>query len=308
MSGKNKKRHSRIRLRWVMPLAALGFVILLAFLMHGKNIALFNTKGLIAHEQLRLIVFTLALLLSVAVPTIFLLYFTAWRFRETNSKAVHDPTPIHSKFILSVMWLVPIAFLVILTAVMFPATHRLEPNKQIAADSTPLTIQVVSMRWKWVFFYPEQQIATVNYVQLPVNTPVTFELTGDEAPMSSFWIPNLGGQLYSMTSHVNRLNLIAETPGDYPGSSAELNGAGFSGMKFTTRASSKQDFDNWVKEVKQSGNILDTASYDHLLKPSENNPATYYAAFDDNLYDRAVMKYMGSHESHADQTNHEHHE
>lgn len=291
-----------------MPLLFIGFAMLITFLIYDKNIALFNTKGLIAQEQLRLMVFAVLLMLAVALPTLFLLYFTAWKYRESNTKATHDPEPIKSKFILWTMWLVPVAFMLVLTAVMVPATQKLEPQDTIAANAKPITIQVVAMRWKWVFFYPEQKIATVNFVQIPEDTPVTFELTADETPMSSFWIPNLGGQLYSMTSHVNRLNLIGETPGDYPGSSAEINGAGFSGMKFTARVSSAKDFDIWVKETKQSKTVLDAAKYNGLLKPSENNPVALYSDYQGDLFDRVVEKYSGLHESHRSKTDHEAHE
>src|SRR3989344_4177726 len=119
------------------------------------------------------------------------------------------------------------------------------------------------MRWKWLFIYPEQGIATVNFVQIPVNRPIQFELTADETPMSSFWIPNLGGQLYTMTSHVNRLNLMADTPGEYTGSSAEINGAGFAGMKFTARVGSQEDFDRFVQNVKRYPSVLNTTTYNN---------------------------------------------
>src|SRR3990167_11468773 len=104
--------------------------------------------------------------------------------------------------------------------------------------------------------------------------------------MSSFWIPHLGGQLYAMTGHTNRLNLMADTEGDYTGSSAEINGAGFAGMKFTARASSVEDFGRWVQEVKQSPDVLDDATYANVLEPSENNPAVFYSAFESGLYDK----------------------
>lgn len=299
MSQTNNRRSSHRRLVWLIPLSLIGLGLVLAFLIHDKNIALFHAKGLIAQEQLRLMIFTGFVLLAAAVPTLFLLYFTAWKYRESNAKATYDPQPLKSKSVLATMWLVPAAFAVLLTIFMWPATHKLEPRDAIAADKKPMTIQVISMRWKWVFLYPEQQIATVNFVQMPVDTPVVFELTGDEAPMSSFWIPNLGGQLYSMTSHVNKLNLMAEEPGDYPGVSAEINGPGFSGMKFTARASSDQDFNKWVKEVRQSENVLDTKTYGQLLKPSENIPVNYYATYDSNLYDKVLMKYQGSHKVHT---------
>jgi cytochrome o ubiquinol oxidase subunit 2 len=291
-----------------MPLLMISFGLVITYFIHDKNIALFHPKGFMAQEQLRLILFAGMLLLAAAVPTLMLLYFTAWKYRESNTRAIHDNTVFESKSILFTMWTVPVVFAIVLAGFMWPVTHKLEPRKTIAADAKPMTIQVISMRWKWVFLYPEQKIATVNFVQLPVNTPVTFELTGDEAPMSSFWIPNLGGQLYSMTSHVNRVNLMAETAGDYPGSSAEINGAGFSGMKFTARASSTADFNKWVNQVKQSQDALDTTHYAQLLKPSENNPVAYYAAYEPSLYDRVVIKYSASHEGHAGQEDHEHHE
>lgn len=292
-----------------MPLLLLGFGLVIAYFIHDKNIAVFHPRGLIAQEQLQLTLFAGALLLAAAVPTMFLLYFTAWKYRESNSKAVHDPYVKLGRSFVWTMWLVPLVFALVLAGFMWPATHRLEPKKKIAADAKPMTIQVIAMRWKWVFLYPEQNIATVNFVQLPVGTPVTFELTGDEVPMSSFWIPNLGGQLYAMTSHVNTLNLMAEVPGDYPGTTAEINGPGFAGMKFTARASSMADFDQWVSETKQSNQKLDSASYANLLKPSERNPAAYYSAYDADLYGKVIMKYMGAHAAHDNQieTNHGQH-
>jgi cytochrome o ubiquinol oxidase subunit 2 len=113
--------------------------------------------------------------------------------------------------------------------------------------------------------------------------------------MSSFWIPNLGGQLYAMTGHVNRLNLMADTAGEYPGSSAELTGAGFSGMKFTARASTQADFDKWVQNVKQSDDVLDNETYTSLIKPSERHPTIFYSDYEIGLYDRVLMKYAGAH-------------
>ena len=291
-----------------MPLLLVEFVVLIAVLLRGKNIALFNSQGLIAQQQQQLLIFILVVLFGIAIPVLSLLYFTAWKYRESNTKAVHDPNARHGKIFVTSMWLFPTVIMLVFAMILSPATHKLEPHKKIASDAKPMTIQVVSMRWKWVFIYPDQKIATVNFVQIPVGTPVTFELTADEAPMSSFWIPNLGGQLYSMTSHVTQLNLLAETPGDYPGSSAEINGAGFSGMKFTARASSMGDFENWVQEVRQSKDVLDTPTYDNLLKPTENNPIALYSNYQADLYSKLVKKYSGSHEGHTTHANHEDHE
>ena len=184
----------RLNPGWIVLIILLGLVdlgLLIRHILHGKNVALFNPKGLIAYEQQGLIIFTAAVLLTIAIPTLFMLYFTAWKYRESNTKAMRAPNSRNSKSLVLTMWLIPTVFMLVLATFMFSATHRLVPQKLIAADAEPLTIQVISLRWKWVFIYPEQKIATVNFVQVPLNTPVTFELTADEAPMSSFWIPNL---------------------------------------------------------------------------------------------------------------------
>ena len=242
-----------------------------------------------------MMILTATVLLTIAIPTLFLFYFTAWKYRETNTKASYEPDRPRGKWFNLSAWGIPTIFMLVLATFMWSATHRLVPQKLIAANAKPITIQVVSMRWKWLFIYPEQNIATVNFVQIPVNTPIQFELTADAAPMSSFWIPNLGGQLYAMTGHINRLNLIADTPGDYTGSSAEINGAGFAGMKFMARAGSREAFDQWVQAVKRSPDVLDASTYKSVLAPSENNPPVLYSAYELNLYDKVLMKYNGSH-------------
>lgn len=297
MSQKHKK--SRNRLLWLLVFPVAGFILLLRLLIADKNVALFNPKGLIAQEQHNLMIFSVFVLLTIAFPVLFILFSIAWKYRDTNPEAIHTPIAKHSKSLVLIIWLIPTVFIVILATVMIPATHRLSPKKSIAADIKPMKIQVVALRWKWLFIYPEQKIATVNYMQIPIDTPVTFELTADETPMSSFWIPNLGGQLYAMTGHVNPLNLMATVPGDYPGSTAEINGRGFAGMRFTARASSTENFEQWVQETKQSPYQLDEAAYKELLKPSENNPVAAYSAYEKDLYDKVVMKYMGTTEGHG---------
>jgi cytochrome o ubiquinol oxidase subunit 2 len=297
MAQHKKSRHSWFLVPFLLGLAALGWVI--KTLLEGHNVALFNPKGKIASEQLELMLVSVGVMLIIGIPAIFMFYFFAWKYRETNTKPKREPETKHHKLLVTSIWVAPTIIAIILTLFLWPATHRLEPQKRIAADAKPLTIQVVSLRWKWLFIYPEQKIASVNYVQIPINTPVEFELTGDESPMSSFWIPNLGGMLYAMNGHLNKLNLIADTMGDYPGSSAEINGAGFAGMKFTARVSSDDDFNKWVQEVQlSSGDKLDTATYDELLKPTEYHPVTLYSAVEDDLYGTVLMKYMGAGHDH----------
>jgi cytochrome o ubiquinol oxidase subunit 2 len=295
---KTKRKHRPGSLARVMILAAGALTLLFTVLMQGHNVSTLNPKGLIAHEQMGLIIFSAGLLLAVALPSVGLLYFIAWKYRESNTKATHDPEMRSGKRFVVAAWVIPAAFMTVLSVVMWTSTHRWVPQHAIAAEAKPLTVEVVALRWKWLFIYPEQKIATVNFLQVPANTPVTLELTADDAPMSAFWIPNLGGMLYAMTGHVNKLNLLAQTQGDYRGSTAEINGAGFAGMKFTARVSSKEDFDLWAQSVKWYPEVLDEAEYERLLKPSESNPATFYSGYEAGLYGKVLAKYSGSHGQH----------
>ncbi len=154
-----------------------------------------------------------------------------------------------------------------------------------------MTIQVVALDWKWLFLYPEYGIATVNFIQFPENTPINFEITSD-APMNSFWIPQLGGQIYAMPAMRSKLHLIASETGSFRGVSANISGKGFAGMMFTAKASTDEEFNQWVRWVKQSPKRLDKIVYEQLLKPTEYHPVEYYLLLQNDLFDQILMKYM----------------
>lgn len=294
-------KYNQRRFGGLLLLALTGIAGLLVWLLNGADVAVLNPKGLIAKEESGLIIFSVVVMAIIAVPTLFLLYYFAWKYRESNTTATYSPNARHGKLFTAGLWVLPSIFVLILAIFMWSATHRLEPRKSIAAtQNEPITIQVVAMRWKWLFIYPDQKIATVNFIQVPEDTPVRFELTADEAPMSSFWIPHWGGQLYAMTGHNNVLHLRADEPGDYPGSTAEINGRGFAGMRFVARAGSMEEFESWVQEVKKSPEILDATSYETLLEPSENNQPKYYSSADSSIYAKVLMKYNSSSGSHTD--------
>lgn len=272
-------------------LVALWGVGLLALLINGTNVAVLNTEGTIANQQRELIIFASALSLIVVIPVFAMMFFIAWKYRVSNKKAKYHPNWDHSKVAETIWWGVPILLIVILAAVAFVSSHELDPYKPLVSDKKPIKVQVVALNWKWLFIYPEQNIATVNYVQFPANTPVNFEITSD-APMNSFWIPQLGGQVYAMAGMTSELHLMADGIGSYKGSSANLSGEGFSGMKFTAESTSQHDFETWAQSVKQSSKKLSLDTYNDLSKPSKNNSATSYALQKKDLFDTVIMKYM----------------
>lgn len=299
MRGSNKQKTKRSLVPIVLLTLAgtFAFGLLLSYLLRDADIALLNPKGVVANEQAWLLVVSTLIMLGFGVPVILTLYFFAWKYRADNGKTDYVTRNTESKAMLAFAWGGPLVIVIILAAIMLPATQRLEPQKPIESSKEQITIQVVSLNWKWLFIYPEHGVAAVNFTQIPVDTPIRYELTADGAPMSSFWVPHLAGMLYVMTGHVNPLHLMADTIGDYPGSSAEINGWGFAGMKFTTRVSSQADFDAWIAEAKQSPHVLDKATYEEFRKESENNPVVIYKDSDPTLYKSIVDKY-GGHEHH----------
>lgn len=291
MAEHTKNPRKRIPALLILLGILVLFAIAMAFLVYGRDVALFNPKGMIANEQHRLMVVSTLVMLVLVVPVILTLYFFMWKYREVDGRVAYTPETKNNKAYLLFAWGAPLAIIIVIGSLMLPATQKLDPRRAITSENKEMTVKVVALRWKWLFIYPDEKVASVNFTQIPVNTPVRYEITADEMPMSSFWIPHLGGMLYSMTGHVNPLNLIGDTVGDYPGSTAEINGPGFAGMRFTTRVSSKEDFDKWVAEAKQSQITLDEAAYEKLLEPSENNTPVLYANPSPDLFDMIVSKY-----------------
>ncbi len=265
-------------------------VLLLVIYLQDTNFAVLNPKGTIALQQRNLIIFATLLSLVVVIPVFALTFFIVWKYRASNTKARYTPDWDHSKKIEAVWWGVPIILILVLGVITWTSSHKLDPRQPIASNKQPVTIQVVALEWKWLFIYPEHNISSVNFIQFPEDTPVNFEITAD-APMNSFWIPQLGGQIYAMNGMKTKLHLMASEQGNYNGSSANLSGEGFADMKFIARASSQAEFDQWIQATKQSPSRLDMNSYDKLARPSKNNPPAYYAS-QSGLFDMIMMKYM----------------
>lgn len=282
------KKHKALLLIVLASLAAFAYL----FMSHADSMAVLNPQGVIAQQQRNLIVFTALMSLLIVLPVFFMTFWFAWRYREGSTQKVkYQPDWDHSALFETIWWAVPTIMILVLAGITWKSSHDLDPFRPIVSSKPPMTIQVVALDWKWLFIYPQQQIASVNYVQFPEKTPIKFEITSD-APMNSFWIPQLGGQIYAMTGMSTHLNLMANSTGTYRGSSANISGRGFSGMNFTARSSTQAGFDWWVRNAKSKSTVLSLQKYDELAKPSQNNPIKIYSKVDPVLYDTIVMKYM----------------
>ncbi|HGJ5875789.1 MAG TPA: ubiquinol oxidase subunit II [Arsenophonus sp.] len=287
----------------------IGVISLLSivFLLTGCNMVLMDPKGAIGIEQKKLILTALGLMLIVVIPVIFMAIIFARKYRATNQQSTYRPNWAHSNKIELVCWIVPIIIIIILAVITWKTTHQLDPYKPLESDKKPITIQVISTDWKWIFVYPEKNIATVNEIAIPVGVPINFKVTA-ESVMNSFFIPALGGQIYAMAGMQTKLHLIANEPGTYKGFSSSYSGHGFSNMKFNVIATSNMaDFDKWVQKVKASNKTLDSmAAFKELAKPSHNVPVIYFSSVKPNLYEDLILKFGHEHHiNHADKTSHE---
>lgn len=249
-----------------------------------------NPKGAIALAERALMLHAVEFMLIVAIPVYLLLFFFAYRYRASNTKAKHAPDAEHGRLEEFVWWVVPLEIILVLGALTWGSTHQLDPAKALAGGP-PVVIQAVALEWKWLFIYPQEGIATVNYAVIPVGRPVEFKVTAD-APMNSFWVPQLGGQIYAMTGMVTRLNLVASEPGAYAGASANYSGLGFSKMKFTVAATDAAGYQAWVEGIKASSSALNESTYEALSAPSTPLGPAYYAQVEPGLFEYIVEQFI----------------
>ncbi|MCF7768639.1 MAG: ubiquinol oxidase subunit II [Achromobacter pulmonis] len=253
-------------------------------LLGGCNMEILSPKGDIGAQEKTLLFTATGLMLLVVIPVIIMVLTFAWKYRASNTKADYQPKWAHSTAIEVVVWTIPCVIVAILAVITWRSTHALDPYKPLVSEHKPVTIEVVSLDWKWLFIYPEYDIATVNEIAFPVDVPVNFRITSASV-MNSFFIPQLGSQIYSMAGMETKLHLNAREPGTYAGISANYSGAGFSGMRFKAIATSQEGFDNWVKQAKASGTALTPAVYQELTKRSEHNPVARYASVPPSMFD-----------------------
>lgn len=274
-------------------IVTLGMVAAATWFVGNHNVAVLNPQGTIADQQRQLLITSVLLMAIVVVPVLALTFGIAWRYREGNKKAKYSPELSGNKWAEAIWWLIPFAIISVLASIVVVSSHQLDPFKKLESSKPPLNVQVIALEWKWLFLYPDQHVAAVNYLPVPTDRPINFQLTSD-APMNSFWIPQLGGQVYAMSGMSTQLHLMASSPGDYRGSSANISGEGFAGMTFNAHATSQADFDKWVADTQKSHNVMTIDTYNDLARQSKNVPPASYAfpAAYDKLYDTVIMKYM----------------
>lgn len=274
----------------VGSIVALAIIAALVFVTWGRDIPVLNPHGTIADQQYALIMITVGLGVFIIIPVFILLFTIAWKYRASNTHATYQPEFDTHKGFEALWWGIPLLVIFLLAIITWVSTHALDPYKKLESNVTPVKVQVVSLEWKWLFLYPDYNVATLNYMNIPKNTPIELSLTSD-APMNSFWVPALAGQVYTMTGMSTQLHLMADSVGTFHGSSANISGQGFADMHFKVYAQNETDFESWARQMSHSPDVLDTARYKTLAAQGIDTDEKTFTLAVPNLYHDIIMKY-----------------
>ncbi|MDY0407063.1 cytochrome aa3 quinol oxidase subunit II [Virgibacillus sp. 179-BFC.A HS] len=256
---------------WVL----LGLAAIMLPTLSGCQLKVLDPKGPVAETQAGVIKLSMIVMAFIVLTVVGLYLFMLYKYRASKVGADYKPPHIEGSRVLETIWItIPILIVIFLSIVTVKSTSEVEATPKGYEDQDPLIIYAASSNWKWHFSYPEQNIETVNYVNIPTNRPIEFKLYS-YGPITSFWIPQLGGQKYAMSDMVNTLHLLADTPGSYLGRNSNFNGAGFAEMEFETQAMSQKDFDKWVKDVHHTAEKLTEPTFNELLKDGHLGRKTY---------------------------------
>ena len=276
----------RIADRFAVAIVLIGVVAL-----GGCTEGVLDPKGPISAAERQILFNSLGIMLAIVIPTIVATLAVAAWYRASNKRARYLPEFEYSERLEVLVWAIPAMTVILVGGVAWVGAHDLDPRRPIASATKPLNIQVVSLDWKWLFIYPEQGIATVNQLTIPVDTPVSFELTSSGV-MNSFFVPQLGSQIYTMAGMVTRVHLQADHPGTYRGLSAQFSGDGFADMRFNVDAVPAEDFARWVDATRNAGPTLEAHNYVDLAKPSKAVVPFTYRAVASDLFNDIVSSAM----------------
>lgn len=259
----------------------------LILLLAGCNRGILDPVGPVASAEKQILINSTAIMLAIVIPTMIATIAIAFWFRRGNAKATYRPDWEYSGAIELVVWAIPVLTIALLGGITWIGSHQLEPSKPLESKVPPLKVEVVSLDWKWLFIYPDQDVATVNQLVVPAGTPVSFRLTSATV-WNTFFVPQMGSMIYTMPRMTTQLNLQADRPGVYGGQSSQFSGDGFPGMQFKVHAVPPQQFAAWAQSARGSALKLDGVGYAALSKPSSYVKPITYGAVAPGLFDAIV--------------------
>jgi cytochrome o ubiquinol oxidase subunit II len=274
----------------------LAVVLIGAAILGGCTEGVLDPKGPIAVADRQILLNSLGIMLAIVIPVILATLGVAFWFRASNERALYRPDFAYSGRLEMLVWSIPAMTVFLVGGVAWVGSHDVSPRKPIVSTVKPLRVQVASLDWKWLFIYPDQGVASVNRLTIPVGTPISLELTSSGV-MNSFFVPQLGSQIYTMAGMITRLHLQADHSGTYRGFSAQFSGEGFSDMHFDAEAVTKEKFAQWLDTARSAGPELNAKTYADLVKPSAAVTPFTYRSVAPGLFDSILISEMQPHDA-----------
>src|SRR5258707_7827481 len=264
-----------------------------AMLLASCNEGVLDPHGPVGKAERVILYDSTALMVAVVIPVIDNTLVFAWWFRARNSHARYRPDWEYSGRIEMIIWSIPTLIILFLGGIAWTGSHDLDPPAPLAESTAPLEIEVISLDWRWLFIYPHEGIASLNRLVVPAGVPLRFRLTSTTV-MNSFFVPQLGSQIYTMPNMVTRLNLEADQPGTFEGLSAEFSGDCFSDMRFDLVLAEADAFKDWVNTTKTQGGVLDARTFEELATPAKADGVQTYAQVSEGLFDKISLGSMAA--------------
>jgi cytochrome c oxidase subunit II len=213
--------------------------------------------GEVADKQFKLMILSTSIMAGVILVVSVIFLYVLARFRRKDDKI---PKQVEGSHKLEIIWtVIPIILLLILAVPTVAATFEFadvspmeKKNKDGKTDA--LVVNVRANLYWWEFEYPNEGIITSQDLVVPTGERVYFNLKSSDVK-HSFWIPAVGGKMDNNTDNVNKFWLefdpekANEAGNLFYGKCAELCGPSHALMDFKVKAVSREEFDQWVKDM-----------------------------------------------------------
>lgn len=269
----HQERGTSMKFKW----AFLTFIFATITILTGcsNKLMVLDPKGPQAQTQADVIMISIWTMAFIVIVVVALFVYMIVKYNASKQKENYEPPYIEGNIIVELVCVgIPVLIVIVLSIISVKSNYIVEATPKGYEDKKPLIIYASSSNWKWHFSYPEEDIETVNYLRIPTDRAIEFKLYS-YGPITSFWIPQLGGQKYAMADMVTTLHLAADVPGEYMGRNANFSGKGFAENTFNVQAMTEAKYDKWVKEVKETAEPLTEEKFDELLVPGHVGQSTF---------------------------------
>jgi cytochrome c oxidase subunit 2 len=188
-------------------------------------------------------VFSIAAAPVMAVVWSIALYsLLRWRHRG-DGPSPQDGPPIRGNAAVTTTWIVVSSVLCLFLFIW--GAVELQATSASAAAPNGLVVDVTGQQWLWTFSYPGAHGYTSNELYLPVDRPVTFDVTSEDV-VHSFWIVQLGTKIDANPGEITTVSVTPDRVGTYTVRCAELCGIYHSYMDAQVHVVSDADFQSWL--------------------------------------------------------------